>query len=1135
MPITNRVIFQNSNGNVGIGNNAPTHTLRVEGSLSATGNANLGNIGATRGVFTNISGTLETAAQTNITSLGTLTSLAVTGNITSGNVSGTRGAFTNVAGTLETAAQTNITSLGTLSTLTVSGNATFDTNTLFVDSVNNRVGVGTTSPSYTLDVTGSVRVNGQPIILSDGSVGISGNAKVSITSGSANLSGISIGVYSDGASFIESGNFTAYTSMLIQPNGGNVGIGNTAPAHKLSVTGTANISGNTTVANLITGNLTLGSDALTSSHHTITIDPSTSGVGGNVIIQGNLQVTGTTTTVNSTTVEVSDLNITLAKDAGNASQANGAGLTVAGASATMTYASTGDKWTFNKPLDVTGSLTTSTTLSVTGNANVGNLGATNITGTLLTAAQTNVTSLGTLSALTVSGNAFLATSSGSVGIGTTSPVGKLDVQGGRSYFAASNEAYAVYLRYNTSTNGVWLGSPSADAFQISKASGSAILNIDSSGNVGVGTSSPRSILNTNVGTITGPAVTPGLMLTSVYSGVTAVNSIDWNYSGQTTSPVRLGATFNSDGAGMEMVFYTSTSYTSNGSERMRLNKDGNLGVGTASPGYRLHVVNNSDTSIAYYSIAKNDGGSADGFQIVDDRGFAGVNSGKTFRVLTRNDGTNDTGAIASFETVGGSSSTRMRINIDGNVGIGNSAPTHTLRVEGTLSATGDANVGNLGTTGSITASGNVTGNYILGNGSLLSGIITSVANINLGTSNVTVVSSGGNITVGVGGTNNVAVFATTGEYITGVLSVTGNANVGNIGATRGVFTNISGTLETAAQTNITSLGTLTSLSVTGNANVGNIGATNGVFTNVSGSGSAMTSLPAGNLTGTIPSGVLGNSSHFIGTTSIALNRASANQSLTGITSLVMPGSTSGNVTLQPAATAGTTTITLPATTGTVVTTGDSGTVTSTMIADGTIVNGDINASAAIAVSKLAASTISGVTLGNNLNTLTLNTSGTGLSGSTTYNGSGAATFTVTSNATSANTVSAIVARDGSGNFSAGTITATLSGTASSATLALSIPQSAKSADYTLAIGDRGYHISISAGNITVPASVFSAGDAITIYNNAATNRTIIQGASTTVRLAGTANTGNRTLAQYGVATVLCVASNTFVISGNGLT
>jgi hypothetical protein len=68
-------------------------------------------------------------------------------------------------------------------------------------------------------------------------------------------------------------------------------------------------------------------------------------------------------------------------------------------------------------------------------------------------------------------------------------------------------------------------------------------------------------------------------------------------------------------------------------------------------------------------------------------------------------------------------------------------------------------------------------------------------------------------------------------------------------------------------------------------------------------------------------------------------------------------------------------------------------------------------------------------------TLTLAVSGTGLSGSASFtaNQSSASTFTVTSNATNANTVSTIVARDGSGNFSAGTIIASLTGTASSTT------------------------------------------------------------------------------------------------------
>jgi hypothetical protein len=53
-------------------------------------------------------------------------------------------------------------------------------------------------------------------------------------------------------------------------------------------------------------------------------------------------------------------------------------------------------------------------------------------------------------------------------------------------------------------------------------------------------------------------------------------------------------------------------------------------------------------------------------------------------------------------------------------------------------------------------------------------------------------------------------------------------------------------------------------------------------TGFSGSGASLTSLPAGQLSGTIPTGVLGNSSLYIGTTQIALNRASASQSLTGV-------------------------------------------------------------------------------------------------------------------------------------------------------------------------------------------------------------------------------------------------------------
>jgi len=91
--------------------------------------------------------------------------------------------------------------------------------------------------------------------------------------------------------------------------------------------------------------------------------------------------------------------------------------------------------------------------------------------------------------------------------------------------------------------------------------------------------------------------------------------------------------------------------------------------------------------------------------------------------------------------------------------------------------------GNISIATFVSAVGNVTGNYILGNGACLTGVITSVANINSGNSNVTIVAANSNISVGVGGTANVAVFATTGEFITGLLSVSGNVISNNVMAT----------------------------------------------------------------------------------------------------------------------------------------------------------------------------------------------------------------------------------------------------------------------------------------------------------------------------------------------------------------
>ena len=88
------------------------------------------------------------------------------------------------------------------------------------------------------------------------------------------------------------------------------------------------------------------------------------GTSSKVVIKGDLQVDGDTTTVNTATLEVEDLNITVAKNAADSSAADGAGLTVAGASATFNYSHSGTKWTMNKPLDVTGAVTATTSFII---------------------------------------------------------------------------------------------------------------------------------------------------------------------------------------------------------------------------------------------------------------------------------------------------------------------------------------------------------------------------------------------------------------------------------------------------------------------------------------------------------------------------------------------------------------------------------------------------------------------------------------------------------------------------------------------------------------------------------------------------------------------------------------------------
>jgi hypothetical protein len=205
----------------------------------------------------------------------------------------------------------------------------------------------------------------------------------------------------------------------------------------------------------------------------------------------------------------------------------------------------------------------------------------------------------------------------------------------------------------------------------------------------------------------------------------------------------------------------------------------------------------------------------------NDGGLFGGNSQFTYNKAT------NTLAAGIISATNNGNGTNFQVGDDAYIGDINTADTMSIRgqqnaangyiVFGNADSTGKlgrAGSGPLTYAGAFSATGNITGSYILGNGASLTGVITSVANINNGTSNVTVVSSGGNISVGVGGTSNVAVFATTGEYITGVVSASGNITGGNLltGGLISVTGNVIGG-------NVTTVGLI---SATGNITGGNL-------------------------------------------------------------------------------------------------------------------------------------------------------------------------------------------------------------------------------------------------------------------------------------------------------------------------
>jgi hypothetical protein len=214
----------------------------------------------------------------------------------------------------------------------------------------------------------------------------------------------------------------------------------------------------------------------------------------------------------------------------------------------------------------------------------------------------------------------------------------------------------------------------------------------------------------------------------------------------------------------------------------------------------------------------------------------------------------------NLRTTGQLSSTG-NITSSGNLRGGNLTVVTDIAAGGNVSAglfTGSSMsvVGNITTTATISAGGNITGNYFLGNGSQLTGIsLYSDSNV------VSLLSSFGSNSISTTGSVSADAFVG-GSFNGQTLSLVGNIAAGNI----------TGTLLTASQTAITQVGTLTSLSVTGNINSGNL---------TTGTVSASGNITAGNVSAASVTGTIATAAQPTITSLGTLTSLSVSGNITG--------------------------------------------------------------------------------------------------------------------------------------------------------------------------------------------------------------------------------------------------------------
>jgi hypothetical protein len=305
-------------------------------------------------------------------------------------------------------------------------------------------------------------------------------------------------------------------------------------------------------------------------------------------------------------------------------------------------------------------------------------------------------------------SAMRITSAGNVGIGITDPGEKLSIKGN-----VSAHAYEFYENTQSSASEC-IHRPTTGEFAI-RANSQERLRIDSSGNVGIGTTIPGANLHIEVdsGSIDSANDRPGAVLRLAHNA-------QWNsnYGSDPSNPDFLGGIEfetgdNSGGTGVRtaikttvdhyanynsLAFYTAPAETTGIIERMRINSSGNVGIGTTDPGYQLDVRGSADGSTPLLRLNSTTAANGNPASLVlrsPDAGSNGSNYGIAAVSASTTGGTDHYMSIGKWS--GSTIESALAIDTNGNVGIGTTSPGGKLHVTDLNLSIGNVTVTNTGT------------------------------------------------------------------------------------------------------------------------------------------------------------------------------------------------------------------------------------------------------------------------------------------------------------------------------------------------------------------------------------------------------------------------------------------------------